>query len=105
MSKFREVGDGVSGLEECLVVITSYLVMLIVCVNYAYHVSVSAFVGLVSVRVNFWWCSDTVMVVLLLVKDLLVIYSVCYGAYLMCDVASVLGTECFGHEIFTYFNE
>jgi hypothetical protein len=92
MSKFWEVCDGVSGLEEFLVVTTSYLVMFIVLVNCAYHVSVSAFVGLVSVRVNFWWCSDTVMVMLLSVKDLLVIYSVCYGAYLMCDVASVLST-------------
>jgi hypothetical protein len=87
------------------VVTTSYLVMFIVLVNCAYHVSVSAFFELVSVRVSFWWCSDSVMVMLLPVKDLLVIYYVCYGAYFMCVVAFVLSTEDFGHGIFIYFNE
>jgi hypothetical protein len=89
MSKSWEVYDGVSGLEEFFVVTTSYLVMFIVLLNCEYHVSVSAFVRLVSVRVSLWWCSDSVKVMLLSVKDLLVIYSVCYGAYLMCVVAFV----------------
>jgi hypothetical protein len=84
---------------------TSYLAMFIILLNCEYHVSVSVFVGLVSIRVSIWWYSDFVMVMLLSVKDLLVIFIVCYGAYLMCVVASVLSAEGVGHGILIYLNE
>jgi hypothetical protein len=105
MSKYWEVYYEGSGLEEFCVVTTSYLVMFIILVNCKYHVSVSAFYKLVSVSTSFGWCSDSVMVMLLSVKDPLLIYLVCDGACLICVVASVLCAEVFGHEIFICFNE
>jgi hypothetical protein len=84
---------------------TRYLDMFIVLLNCEYYVSVRVFVVLVSVRVRIWWYSDSVMVMLMSVKDPLMIFTMCYDTYLMCDVASVLSAEGFGHGNPIYLNE